>query len=1084
MKCPRCGADAPDGARFCPACGESLFSAHQREERKSVSILFVDQVGSTARADGADPEDVRDRNSAYYEETRVRIERHGGLVEKYVGDAVMAVFGAPLARTDDAERAVRAGLSVLEGIEVINTRDPDLKLQVRVGICTGLAVVNIDPPPGAPLATGDVVNVAARLQSAAPVGRVAVGNETYQLTKNAFRYDVLEPIVAKGKREPIVAWAVDTALTEPSARPSSGTPLIGRDREMQLIRTLWERAANAQRPHVISILGSAGIGKSRLAKEISESLAREGARVLWGRSLPYDEQTPYHAAGQIVRQVAGIFDNDSPADARDKLTALVDALLEQDEDIARYLSLLLGLGVDNAASDGQHLRFGMRRLFERLAVDQPLLLVFDDMHWADEALIELVDYLTTHLRESRIVLMVLARPEFLDGRKAWGGGLQASTSILLEPLTTEEASEVVSTLLAGAHEETVAKLVSTAEGNPLFIEELVASQAETETTETLPATVRAVIAARIDALPSNARATLLHASVMGRTFWRDILRETGAPDDLDETLEALELRGFVRRHPASHVRGDVEFAFKHDLVRDVSYETLPRATRHELHGATARALEGRVGDTSEVAWLLAYHWREAGEASRALGFLLEAADRARDALALADMNDLYARALDLATTDDERNTIKLRRGLALARLDPYDDSTAAALAEALPALDGDDEVEALVAHARASLWTEHTEDAISGSARALELAQIRGPEDLIAPAMALLGSAYASRGQPGDLNRAMELGDKALEIWIPGTRPHELAEAYHMHGNDFYWAGDYEAAVRLSHLSNQTAGMRPTSSEFRLRGAGLAGTALAGLGRYEEAIKVGNDAIAIAFEIGAVPITTRNYSTLALREIFALEEARRRSLEVLDVVGGPASFNMPRINARADLLQSTLLMGDLSQAESDWPDVWKEAQQNEGAWEHWLVSGRLAAAKAEIELDLGRTDESITWAERAVEMAETRGRRKYATIARTTLGRALVASGRAESAIPHLRNAVETADALGSPLLRWQSREALAKAVGHAPAEGDRDSTRNEAVEIVREIVASLSPEHAAGYLAARPVAELLSQAGVRIEHR
>src|SRR5438067_3452931 len=299
MTCPRCGADAPDGARFCPTCGESLSSAHQREERKSVSILFVDQVGSTARADGADPEDVRDRNRAYYEETRARIERHGGLVEKYIGDAVMAVFGAPLARTDDAERAVRAGLSVLEGIDVLNARDPDLKLQVRVGVCTGLAVVNIDPPPGAPLATGDVVNVAARLESAAPVGRVAVGNETYQLTKTAFRYDALEPIVAKGKREPIVAWAVDEALTEPASRPSSGTPLIGRERELQLIRTLWERAAKAQRPHVISILGPAGIGKSRLAKEISESFAEEGARVLWGRSLPYDEQTPYHAAGQI-----------------------------------------------------------------------------------------------------------------------------------------------------------------------------------------------------------------------------------------------------------------------------------------------------------------------------------------------------------------------------------------------------------------------------------------------------------------------------------------------------------------------------------------------------------------------------------------------------------------------------------------------------------------------------------------------------------------------------------------------------------------------------------------------------------------
>ena len=1082
MTCPRCGAATPEGARFCPSCGETLSPGDQREERKTVSILFVDQVGSTARADGADPEDVRDRNRLYYDEVRTRIERHGGLVEKYIGDAVMAVFGAPLARADDAERAVRAGLSVLEGIRALNERDPDLTLEVRVGICTGPAVVQIDPPPGAPLATGDIVNVAARLQSAAPIGRVAVGDETHRLTKNSFVFEQLEPIIAKGKKDPIDAWAVDAALTEPAARPSSETPLMGRDSELQLIRTLWDRAANAQRPHVISIVGPAGIGKSRLAKEISASLERVGAHVLWGRSLPYDEQTPYHAAGQMVRHAAGIFENDPPAEARTKLTTLIDMLLDPDEapDIARYLSLMLGLGVDNPASHGQHLQFAMRRLAERLSQDHPLLLVFDDMHWADEALIELVDYLANHLREHRIVVMVLARPEVFDGRAGWGGGLQASTSIVLEPLTMDEASEVVSSLLADARKETVAKLVSTAEGNPLFIEELVASHAETDADETLPATVRAVIAGRIDALPAEPRMTLLHASVVGRTFWRGILNGMGVPGDIDAALEALEIRGFVRRHPASNVRGDVEFAFKHDLVRDVSYETLPRAKRVELHAATARALEGRVADASEVAWLLAFHWREGGDAPRALRYLLEAADRARDALAVADMNDLYARALDLATTDAERNNIKLRRGVALVWL--HEDETAReVLADVIPRLAGDDQVEGLVAHARASLWTEHADETIAFSARALELAQTRGPEDLVAPAMAMLSFGHASRGAPGDIDRAMELGIEALEIWLPGTRSNELAEAYHMQGDNFYWVGDYENAARVSRLSRETAGMRPTSSEFRLRGVGLEGLALAGLGRYEEAIKVGNDAIAIAIEIGAVPLVVKNYSTMPLRDIFAFDEARRRSLEVIDALGGPATFNMPWVNARADYVQTIVMMGDIETAETDWPIVWDEAQDSR-AWEHWLITGRLAAVRAQLEMDLGHTDDAVTWAERAVELAEVGRRRKYATIAKTILGVGLTARGDTDAAVSHLRGAIEIADALSSPLLRWQTRAAMATALDQAPTLGDREAVQSEAFEIIRGVVASLTPEHAAGYRAARPVAEFLDHAGVRLE--
>jgi len=357
MICARCGSEAPDGSRFCPSCGADLTGPLPTEERKVVSILFVDIVGSTAHADGADPEDVRERNQLYYKETRERIERYGGVVEKYIGDAVMAVWGAPLARSDDAERAVRAALSVLEGVRALNERHAGLDLEVRAAVCSGEAMVAIHALPEDTLATGDVVNTAARLQSSAPVGRAIVGSETHRLTRHAFRYSALPPVDAKGKREPVPAWLVEEPLGAPANRPTSRAPLVGRDRELTLIRTVWDRAVTSARPHLVTVLGPAGMGKSRLGRDISGEIEGRGARALWGRSLPYEEQTPYRALGQIVRGAAGIYDNDPVETARYKLAIQVADMFPESEapDTTRYLSLLLGLGLDEPASESIHL---------------------------------------------------------------------------------------------------------------------------------------------------------------------------------------------------------------------------------------------------------------------------------------------------------------------------------------------------------------------------------------------------------------------------------------------------------------------------------------------------------------------------------------------------------------------------------------------------------------------------------------------------------------------------------------------------------------------------------------------------------
>jgi class 3 adenylate cyclase/tetratricopeptide (TPR) repeat protein len=1068
---------APEGARFCATCGNELATTAPLEERKFVSVLFVDMVGSTAHADGADPEDVRERNQLYYEEVRSRIEQFGGVVEKYIGDAVMAVFGAPLARSDDTERAVRASLSILDGIRELNERHAGIALDVRAGITTGEAIVAVNASPEDALATGDVVNIAARLQTAAPPGHVIVDAQSYHLTRHAFAFEVIPPIEAKGKREPIEAWLVGEALGTPAGRPTSETPLVGRDHELSLIASVWDRTVTSDHPHLLTVFGPAGIGKSRLAHEVAEDVRSKGGRELWGRSLPYEEQSPFRAAAEMVRTAAGIFEAEPVADARGKLATLAGSLfLEPDvAEETRYLSLLLGLGLDEPPDEPVHLLFAMRRLIEQMSEREPLLLVFEDLHWADDALLDLIDYLVAHVRDHRVVFLALARPEFIERRPTWGAGMIGHTTLPLESLTPDETAQVVGALLPAPDARAVERVIATAGGNPLFIEELVAALEDDPNADELPATVRAAIAARIDALTPLARTALLNASVIGATFWRGVVEGLGGIEDIDEALDALEARGLVRRRGESRVEGDVEYSFKHIVTRDTAYGTLPRARRRELHAAAATFIEGATSGSSELAWLLAHHWREAGEPERAIGYLLAAAARARDALAIEETFDLFSRALDLAQSDQERRRIRLERGLALEQLEDYARADRE-LAEVIPELDGADEIEAMLARGHSTLWTEQTEVTMAIAARAVELVVERDARELEGPALALLAQGHGMRGEEGDLDRALAFGDRALDVWVPGTRLSDLAEQYHMQANAYYWTGGYEHALELSRLAKETGGLEPHSAEFVLRGAGLRGLVLAEMGRYEEAIEAGEAAIATARRLGRPDSVVMNYSTMPLREIFAVDEALRRSETLVDRLG-PSDFNMPWMNARADLIGAHLLGGALGLVEREWPSAWDDALAV-SAWEHWLITGRLAAYRAEWELEAGQLDDALTWARRAIDTARGVHRRKYEAIALTVLGRVLTAQGQSDAAATELGTAVEIADALGSPLLRWQARAALAKALSTGSKGADPEGSLREAVAIIRDVAASLTPERGSAYLAAPPVAEVLEAAG------
>src|ERR671935_2507542 len=588
--CANCGGANPPGARFCSSCGAALgeAAAPPQEERKLVSVLFVDLVGSTARADKADPEDVRDVLQIYHREAKLCVEQYGGVLEKFIGDAVMAVFGAPVAHGDDAERAVRAGLRVLEGIEELN-QEHALDLAARAAVNTGEAVVSLDGAQGDALATGDVVNTASRLQGAAPEGRLLVGAETYRATRQAIRYEPFPPVEAKGKEEAVGAWLAVESLGRPAERAIRDTPLVGRSREIELMQSVWRRSLTELRPHLVTVLGPPGIGKSRLCRDFTAQVLGDGGRIVRGRCLPYEEQIGYQAFSRLVYESAGILESDPPPVALEKLKAAVDRLMPEAEaeETFRYLALLLGLGLGDEVPQGALLFFAARRFLECVGLAQPTAFVFEDIHWAQSSEIQLLEYLGRHLRESPVMLVANARPELLDKQPAWGAGITGQTTISLDPLTTQDAEELVLHLTrdGGARTFDVSQVVDAAGGNPLFIEELAASLVELEESEGLPVTVREAIAARIDALPSDARAALLAAAVVGKTFWRGVVDALGAVHEIDDALAVLEERDLIRRDSSSQLGGDVQFMFKHILIREVAYSTLPRAVRRERHAA-------------------------------------------------------------------------------------------------------------------------------------------------------------------------------------------------------------------------------------------------------------------------------------------------------------------------------------------------------------------------------------------------------------------------------------------------------------------------------------------------------------------
>jgi len=798
----------PEIARYCLACGVLIEQNGGRpaEERKTVTVLFCDLVGFTAASDQADPEDVRARIRPYHLRLRREVERFGGTVEKFIGDAVMAVFGAPMAHEDDPERAVRAGLRILEAIADLNEEDPELSLAVRVGVESGEAVVALDARPerGEGLVAGDVVNTASRLQGAAPVGGVLVGPKTYAATRQVFDYQALAPVALKGKAEPV---AVFQALA-PRARlggdltRSLSTPMVGRQIDLGLVTGAFQKAVRESTVQLVVVAGEPGVGKSRLVAELGSFVDSWPEPVRWrqGRCLPYGDGITFWALGEIVKAEAGILETDPPEVAAARIDAVIPDNAPDAPWLRARLRPLAGLPAPEAALEENFAAW--RAFVELLAEGRPSVLVFEDLHWADEALLAFVEQLADYAEGVPLLLVGTARPELQERSAGWAASARNAARVNLRALTAAETVRLISNLLGAAELPAVVQqtISDRAGGNPLYAEEFVRLLKDQEILRReragwdidihaeipLPPGVHGLIAARLDTLGSARKRLLQDAAVVGEVFWAGAVTEMGNQDQaqVPAVLHELTRKELVRPARRSSMAGQAEYCFAHALIRDVCYAQIPRAERAQRHCQAAAWIERMAGErTADHAEIVAAHYTtalelaqaakdpRAGElATSAAHYLMLAGDRAAGIDGEAAERH-YAKALAMTTPDDPaRAELLARHGEAL-RLRARFREAAAAFEQAIEAFQANGDVRrTAMATSRYSMLLHRLGDRRYSDAAdaALGMLEPLGPSPELAEALAGRAAASFLSGQHADAaahaERAVEL---AAELTLP-----------------------------------------------------------------------------------------------------------------------------------------------------------------------------------------------------------------------------------------------------------------------------------------------------------------------------
>ncbi|MGH3136926.1 MAG: ATP-binding protein [Gaiellaceae bacterium] len=727
-------------------------------ERKLATVLFVDIVDSTGLVTGTDPEVVRRRVNQFFETVSQCVSQHGGIVEKFAGDAVLAAFGVPQAHEDDAQRATRAALAMRQSVV-------DLGLQARIGIEAGELVVE---DAESTFATGEAVNLAARLQQAARPGEILVGPTAYRLAAGSLVVEDAGPLELKGMDAPLRAWRVVDMLEGPARPLGPRAPLVGRASELELLENTFARSLRDRRAHLFTIYGEPGVGKSRLAREFLDGVER--ASCLIGRALPYGEGVTYWPLAEMVKAAAGISDDDPLEEAFEKLRECC-----AEDSIADVLGLAAGLmeALDGERSQ-QEIAWAAREVMERIADVQPLILLFEDIHWAEAPLLDLVEHLADFVR-APLLIVCLARPELLDTRPGWGGGRVRSTAIELEPLSEEESELLVEKLLAqlaGMSGEMPAALPREAlertEGNPLFVEEtirmLVESGSGNGSSDRIPDTLQALIAARIDHLAPAAKTLLQRGSVVGRIFWRGALEHL-SPDveGIEALLDDLLQREFLLREPRSSISGETAYRFKHLLIREVAYAGMAKLSRAQYHARFAEWLAERTGE--ELVEIRAYHLDQAVE------FLVELEGAAPEELAQETAGALVKAAKRAIAREAYVNARKL--GLRALELRPT--------------------LSARYVAARAA-WRLQDFAAIQ-----IEMEKVRDQarelDEPVVEALALTALGEAALKRDGDAGRAKALVDEALEILAGRDDPVAEFDALHTRAIIGGWHADMDEVV-------------------------------------------------------------------------------------------------------------------------------------------------------------------------------------------------------------------------------------------------------------------------------------------------
>ncbi len=685
--CPSCGTANSAGVKFCGECGTRLAAAISPEpeaataERRLVSVLFADLVGFTSASEERDPEETRELLSRYFDAARAIVERYGGTVEKFIGDAVMAVWGTPVAQEDDAERAVRAALDLVAAIP-----DLDPELAARAGVLTGEAAITIGAESQGMVA-GDLVNTASRIQSLAEPGTVLAGDATQRAAEAAIAFEDAGEHELKGKAELVHVWrALRVVATRRGEGRSSALepPFVGRDRELRLVKDLFHACSDAGRATLVTVVGVAGIGKSRLAWEFEKHLDGVAELVWWhrGRCLAYGEGVAFWALAEMVRMRAGIAEDEPEAIALTKLSSSVREHVAdhgEREWVEPYLRHLLGLG-ERPQVERTDLFAAWRLFFERMSDTAPVALVFEDLHWADTALLDFVEHMLEWSRAKPIFVLALTRPELLDRRGDFGARGRSSTTLALEPLSDEAMDALLDGLVPDLPDDARSQIRERADGIPLYAVETVrmlldrgALERDGETLRVVgpldsldvPETLHALIAARLDGLDPDERRVIGHAAVLGKTFAARGLAALGAVD-----LKALEpvLERLVRKEllaidvdPRSPERG--QYGFLQALVQRVAYEALARKERGRLHRAAAAYLEHDAGvDPDEIAEVIAAHYRDAGDADPARVWLERAGERAAALGAPEDAQRAFDEAAEIAAEPLERARLLERAG--------------------------------------------------------------------------------------------------------------------------------------------------------------------------------------------------------------------------------------------------------------------------------------------------------------------------------------------------------------------------------------------------------------------------------------